>query len=89
MLSSDKPATSYNYDGFVRAGTPLMVAMVLIDDSYEEGKDFLPSHVLEFDLGRALRFDGKYSSVEDGEIKSSTFRMFLCSFRVVLLTRLL
>lgn len=54
-----------------------MVAMILIDNNYEEGEDFLPPHVLEFDLGRALRFDGKYSPVEDGEMESSTSRMFL------------
>ena len=49
MLSPNKSETFYNYGEFVKTGTSLMVAIMLIDDFYEEGMDELPPHLPGFD----------------------------------------
>ena len=77
MVSPDKPATFYNYDEFVGTGASLMLATLLIDNSYEDYKDELPPIMLEFDLAGSLTFDDDMVVFEGGEIKPSTSRMFL------------
>ena len=69
--------TFYDYDHFMKMGSSLMVAMIVIDDDYEVAGYDLPPHLLEFDLGGSLVIDNNMAVLGGSEIKSSGSRMFL------------